>query len=226
MTAPTVPRTSTSRTVAVPSCAHIDAGGDSVAERYVTIDGRRVRVGTYADAGRLCVSEASPSGVSAATYRDYAARGGTGRNRAPTAAPGPLSIPDPTDDTGERRIPLLEPGTRAAQIDLDAVVVWNAARPGPRGWQGALRRTPMTVQMLTAVRDGRLVVRPGADQGWWVLVDGEQLTPRRAGQVLSLLVSEKAVSAPDRAVLDEQRLDLLDEGREILTRWGLPPDRA
>lgn len=205
--------------------AHISAEGDDVAERYVTIDGREVRVGTYADAGALCTPP-----VSGDTYRRYTITGPAAVMSPP--APGPLDVPDSTDRTGQRRTPLLD-DNRAAQIDLDAAAEWDAQRPGSGSWRrpadaDGLKPSPMLVRLLVAARDGQLAVRRGNARRvtWRVLVRGvEEPALTRVGQMLAALVSVGAVAAPDPSLREPQPLALLDAGRGVLTRWGMDPEQ-
>lgn len=196
-----------------------------MAERVVTIEGRRVRVGTFADAGRLCVTDRSPDGVSGHRYREYQS-GGASMVRP---APGPIMVTDPGDPLGPK-IPYRD-ASGALLVDLDAVVAWNAERRGQGGWQPPtsvedLRRTPFLERLLVAARDGVLSVRPGVKRGWQVYVGDEKLPPQRAGQMLSALVRVGAVEAPDPEVRERQFLPLAGAGRGVLTRWGVNHPKA
>lgn len=209
---------------AILSAAQVGAEiGDDV-ERYVEVEGRRVRVGTYADAGALC----NPP-ISGSTYRRYTLPG-----LLDPPAPGPLTIPDPDGGAGTV---LTDGGTRAPLVDLDAAIAWDAGRPGSgRRPQTAatLRETPLRRRLLEAARTGRLVVvrstrqaarratedRPEGGWGWQTYIGDEQLPSRRAGQSRAELQEFGLLSAPDPAGAKRQHLALLPAGVEVLTRWG------
>ena len=106
-------------------------------------------LGTAAEAGALCVTDLSPRGVSAETYRSYVRSQG---------APPPFERWD--DMLGRRVVARDERGARL--FDLDAVKAWNRARPGkstrygrPLGW------SPIRHLLLVGARDGRLTAVPG-----------------------------------------------------------------
>jgi hypothetical protein len=84
--------------------------------------GKRHRVGTADDAGRLCVTAEAEHGVSGHQYRRMV------RKPPKTSAPPPGPI-----DVGGAL--LMDPDTREALYDLDAVRKWNAARPGRGKWR-------------------------------------------------------------------------------------------
>jgi hypothetical protein len=196
-----------------------------VTERVVTIEGRRVRVGTFADAGRLCVTDRSPNGVSGHRYREYQ----SGTASFIEAAPPPIMVSDPHDPTGPK-VPYRDADGNL-QVDLGAVAAWNRRRRGQGGWQPPtsvedLRRTPFLERLLVAARDGVLSVRPGVKRGWQVYVGDEKLPPQRAGQMLSALVRVGAVEAPDPEVRERQFLPLAAAGRGVLTRWGANHPKA
>jgi len=128
-------------------------------------DGRRYRVGTAGDAGRLCVTAEAPNGVDGRQYRRMLKK----PPRTYEAPPGPIRYrPAPEEAemlralnarrgfVGEQLEPpapagevvLTDPVTGHQLYDLDAVERWNAGRPGRGRWQ---RRKP------TDEEDGRLV---------------------------------------------------------------------
>lgn len=202
--------------------------GSGMAERTVEIDGRTVRVGTFADAGRLCVTDRSPNGVSARTYQFYSSP----RSRLSDPAPGALQIRDTTDPKAGL-IPYRDAQGRL-QVDLDAVQEWNRRRPGD-GAHGSpdrpetattLRRSPLRERMLVAARDRALVVVRTTPGRWQTWIGDEQLPPHRAGQIRGGLHRLELVVAPDPVGPDRQVLALLPAGAEVLTRWGLDqPER-
>lgn len=170
---------------------------------------RKVRVGTAADAGRLCRTERKPDGVDGDTYTYYT------RGLATTRAPGPVMV---WDEAAEKAFPLIDPETRGYLYPLDEVEAWNAARPGQGSGVGTptadnLRRTKIRATLVTAAEGGILQV---ADDGRTV-VHGQPISPREA-QAVTLL---RSLGILEPAEVDGQRRwTLTDVGRRVRDRWA------
>lgn len=194
-------------------------------ERIVDIEGRQVRVGSYADAGALI-------GVNAETARRYA----SGHATLAVPAPKPITIRDPKDPTGERRVTLRFKGE--VQVDLDAWVQWDAGRAGVRGKRGhraaevtpeTVRRTSGRERLLAGARDGDLRQVRGYQEGKGVtLLAGEPQSARMA-QLRSELQDLGVLTEPgpdDWGSDGSYRVRLTADGRRVLARWGLPTEPA
>lgn len=176
-------------------------------ERTIEIEGRPVRVGTVVDAGRLCVSETSPRGISGERYRQYYRQG---------TAPRPLTEPaDPRKPDGPR-VPVRDGETGGVLVDLDAVEAWNRDRPGRGGWHWSsvtadtLKHTDARARLLLAARDGTLYV---AESGH-TEVDGER-QERRVAQSRTSLQQLGILGEPDA----QGRVPLTLVGLKVLARW-------
>lgn len=116
--------------------------GDQVA--VIERDG--LRLGTAADAGRLCVTDRSAEGVSGDLYRYYVREQG---------APAPYQVKDPIT----RKLTSARDADGRELFDLDAVAAWNDARPGPGSRVNPGRPVKWTAlrwDLLAGARDGRL----------------------------------------------------------------------
>jgi hypothetical protein len=124
-------------------------------DHVAVIERDGLRLGTATDAGRLCVTERSPRGVSGDLFRYY------GREQD---APGPYKVRDPIT----RELVSARDSRGRELFDLDAVEKWNASRPG----MGArtvrpgqrVRWSPLRRDLLVGARDGRL--RLQQDRPW------------------------------------------------------------
>jgi hypothetical protein len=176
-----------------------------VAERVVTVKGKKFRVGTKDDAGRLWTSEESPDGVSGRVYYGYYRNHGI--------APGPL-----LDERGE---PLRDPSTGALQFDLDEVARVNATRPG-RGARShvtdpsRVRRTELRHALLKLVRADGIRYDPRTRRLDWSGELPGTPAPRRVGQQLSTLREAGALTG---GTAEEPRVKLTPAGRKLLTRF-------
>lgn len=193
-----------------------------VTERVVTLpDGRKVRAGTAADAGRLCVTDRSPNGISGAQYRWYSSQSGDGRYRG-TPAPGPIMV---WDESLGKDVRVPDPETSGNLYDLDKVEEWNAARPGARRRThiqlSTLRSTPVRRRLLDAAATGRLRTVGGR-----TLLDGEQVDDRTGQSIAELqkvgALEQWATISPRLREGTDDRIGLTPDGVALRTRWTQP----
>jgi hypothetical protein len=162
----------------------------------------RPRWGSATDAGRLCVTAEAPEGVDARTYRLYVRRQGAPawRRRNPT--------------------------TGVQEYDLDAVVEWNAGRPGGGRRSiaegAAPRRTDARFRVLDAAQRGCLITGGAGGAGAIkapLRLDGRDLDRAERYAVTELhkadLIALTACRPGDRGV----RLRPTLAGRRVLKVW-------
>lgn len=108
------------------------------------IESGGLRLGTAADAGAVCVTEQSPTGLSAEMFRFYVRTQG---------APAPHQVRDPIS----RDMVAARDAHGRELFDLDEVAAWNAARPGTGARKGRpMRWTQLRHDLLAGARDGTL----------------------------------------------------------------------
>jgi hypothetical protein len=120
-------------------------------ELVAVIERDGLRLGTAADAGRICVTSRSPGGVSGDMYRYYVRE---------QRAPGPFQVRDPIT-----RKPVSARDEQGRELfDLDAVQRWNAERPGPgaRVQPGRpVKFTQLRHDLIAGASEDRLHLRAG-----------------------------------------------------------------
>lgn len=181
-------------------------GNEQVAERIVTIGGKRRRIGTADDAGKLCVTARSPEGVPGRTYYWYW--------KNDQGAPGPV-----LDERGDQ---MRDPATGALLYDLDAAEEWNRSRPGSAVGQrpaqdlASLRRTELRHALLAEAEAGRLTLdRDGKVRVEELKLPG-RFEPRRVAQQVGELRRLGAFTGGNER---RPRLSLSREGRGALERF-------
>lgn len=218
--------------------------GDSMAERYVEVDDRRIRVGTIDDAAALCrTNDGRPFSVT--NYRL--------RMRAhDIGAPRPLIRPSEDDpdvlvalrnDHGQRLFPLFDlpedatdavllniPGVRPDGDQLVTVQEWERTRPRKGGLRTS-SATPDTLswtaereRILVAIRDGRLEIPQGFRPGHsgLPLIDGQQQS-KQVAQAVGMFRALGMASAPGGPDGVTGSVPLTEVGAAVLTRWGVKP---
>jgi hypothetical protein len=185
-----------SRPHAVPSTA-IDASPKGGSTVTIWTDENGVRRGNAADAGAACVTDKSPKGVSASTYRRMVSQLG---------APKPL--------------PGFNPQTGEKEYDMDAVEKFNADRKGPGAWHRDItHRTPMRHQVLSEIAAGRFTVEI-QDMQVRVLRDGEPFTGtaqnRANTRQFTDLQRAKMIEVPPVG----GKVVPTEEGKALLEKWN------
>lgn len=156
------------------------------------VDG--VRRGNAADAGAICTTSHSPSGVPASTYR---------RMITQLGAPGPLKGRNP--DTGE------------VEYDLDAVAAFNASRGGPGAWHRDItHRTPMRHDVLAAVAAGRISVIIDDQMKVAIFRDGKPFEGRANTRVFTDLRRGEMIEVPQVG----GEVKPTKAGAELLEKWA------
>lgn len=182
-------------------------------ERYIDVEGRRIRAGLTEDAAKLWTSTRKPNGIDPGLYRNYVTRA--------KIAPGPILVDDPADPGN--KVPLVDGATRGYLYDLDEVVRVNVARQGQgrrpsRDSPETLRHTALRQDVLVAARDGKLRIVPetGRTERRGELVD------RRAAQAVTELRRLGMLTDPTHpAAAGTGLVEITDAGTAALVRWGL-----
>lgn len=192
-----------------------------MAERYVDIDGRRVRVGPLAAAAALCHKhDGTPY-----TSKYYQWR--VDNDTSDDPPPGRVMVVNPDDPDGPR-IPWRDPVTGYPGYPLDDVAAWAARRPGPSSYRPSrvtpetLRRTEGREQVLVVARDGELSVLPGfsaRDRGPTAIRG--QAQPKGVAVIRAELERLGLLTPPAEGKSGEVRLT--EVGATVLTRWGVRP---
>lgn len=158
----------------------------------IRTDENGVRRGNAADAGAVCVTDKSPEGVGASTYRRMVSQLG---------APGPL--PGFNPDTGEK------------EYDLGKVEEFNRSRQGPGSWHRDItHRTPMRHQVLSEIASGRFTVKIENMQVR-VLRDGEPFAGRANTRQFTDLQRAEMITVPPVG----GKVEPTEAGRELLAKW-------
>lgn len=190
-------------------------------ERYVEVDGRRIRAGTLADAAAMCrTNDGRP--LSVHDLRSRITRGG------PSDPPPYITVVDDDDPDGPR-VPLRNAkGQRL--VDLDAYAEWDRTRPRKGGMRPSqftpdtLPRRPGWEAILVAARDGKLAIAPGYRAGHRgaTLIDGVAQS-KWVSQWVAVFERMGLLGAPSGEDGVSGPVPLTDVGGGVLTRWGVPP---
>lgn len=185
-----------------------------IAPRIIRRDG--LRLGTSAEAGRLCVNlTRSPDGVQSGSYR---------RMREWGNAPGPAIDPATVSRDEPYGAPYRHPRTGQVLYDLDAVDRWNQAgrkHPG-KWWVDVTQMTPTRLDIARAIGRGAVTHQTepvsvhGRKTRTVLLVDGERpATPRIVTRVVNDMARARLVSLDGPG----NRVTFTAAGRELLARW-------
>lgn len=200
-----------------------DEQAELVAQAWAEIEPEIVRrdglrLGTSAEAGRLCVTGSSKRGVQRGTYRRM--------REWPTApAPWPKIDPQTVTDDNPRGWSYKHPRTGDEMYDLDEVDRWNRTGRQPPGkwWTDLERPTPDRFTVMTAINNGEItheeerITPTGSRTRMVLLVKGER--PEKPRPIT------RVVNDYDKAGYVElgkpgEKLRLTDTGRELMQRWA------
>lgn len=189
-----------------PAPSKVTADMTTKEDPVAVIERDGLRLGTAADAGRVCVNPKTGRGVSGPTYRFYVRT---------QAAPTPYLVRHQI--TG-RKVPARDEQGREL-FDLDAVAAWNAERPGPGARTGRpVKWTAQREQMLTAARDRQLWL---SDKTGRPVHESLELTARHTQRISELLDAELLRRPRGRG----GRYTLTRAGQEWLTATADDPAR-
>lgn len=177
------------------------------------VNGRRL--GSAADAGKLCTTKRAKNGVQASSYR---------RMREYAGAPWPWRDPATATPEEPRGYPSRNPEDGTEEYDLDEVQRWHDQRKGPGQWLlDVERRTPRRLELLEQISEGRVRshVETVTGRGMQVtlMIDGKPIRDRVTTRMVGDFDRHKLITTGDPFALTE-------DGAKVLARWKAPDEAS